>query len=641
MSLSQCRRVEARDSYLHLHGLVFETSIYSWQDQPGKLASFSGFFAPFSRRFARRRDLTPRTLPPPRAGRSPSVPRLRARSFFRCSDDWRRAACELLFEPACISIFSRRSSGRSMRHPCLGFRNLIGHPPLTYVSFPAGVRPAARCNILVWGFAIRSAIRRSHWSLFRPAFVRLLALFVTHYPSRELFAIRSAVRRTAIRLTRSSRFEPAFVRPLALFVTHYPSRELFAIWSAVRRTAIRLTRSSRFGPAFVRPLARSVRYTLSFSRAFRNPIRRASHGHPPHTVVSFWAGVCLVARSFASSFVRSNAVRLLLPVFASLLDALSGWKPSVFSILARSQRTFSREPHVAVECRPALVTLKNRSAIAVGLPYAHGQLSPEPGAHAVPFAALPICRCLHLPSEGSHSLLCGAHQVASPRSGAGRSANPPVARHTTGRQSVRAILEPIRWCSYDLLSYCTAVLRVANPFRDAHQTYRIATLGRRTVGQSAGSTTYDGSPPRLRDRRSNGSPLRSDDLSLDCDARKLASRRASPKPPVDCRIYRCRTVHQVVRPTQLKDVPEMPVGWSDRRMHFWFGPAAIPLSHLHVNFLGAPLYIEGWGQEVTMSKIGQIDIFAPMTLKSGLLCPHKFSRPCAYWKWVKVNARNV
>lgn len=36
MSLSQCRRVKARDSYLHLHGLVFETSIYSWQDQPGK-----------------------------------------------------------------------------------------------------------------------------------------------------------------------------------------------------------------------------------------------------------------------------------------------------------------------------------------------------------------------------------------------------------------------------------------------------------------------------------------------------------------------------------------------------------------------------------------------------------------------------
>ena len=36
MSLSQCRRVEARDSYLHLHGLIFETSIYSWQDQPGK-----------------------------------------------------------------------------------------------------------------------------------------------------------------------------------------------------------------------------------------------------------------------------------------------------------------------------------------------------------------------------------------------------------------------------------------------------------------------------------------------------------------------------------------------------------------------------------------------------------------------------
>ena len=381
MSLSQCRRVEARDSYLHLHGLVFETSIYSWQDQPGKLASFSGFFAaPFSRRFARRRDLTPRTLPPPRAGRSPSVPRLRARSFFRCSDDWRRAACELLFEPACISIFSRRSfvrpldatsllgvsqsdrpsaahislfsgrrsSGRSMQHPCVGFRNPIGHPPLTLVSFPAArsvrytlsfsrafrnpIRRASHGHpphsVVTFRAGVRPAARSVRYTLsFSRAFRNPIRRASHGHPPHSVVTFRAGVRPAARSVRYTLSFSRAFRNPIRRASHGHPPHSVVTFRAGVRPAARSVRYTLSFSRAFrnpirrashghpphsvvtfragVRPAARSVRYTLSFSRAFRNPIRRASHGHPPHTVVSFWAGVCLVARSFASSFVRS------------------------------------------------------------------------------------------------------------------------------------------------------------------------------------------------------------------------------------------------------------------------------------------------------------------------------------------------
>ena len=72
------RRV--RDSYLHLHGLVFETSIYSWQDQPGN-------------------DLFYRSLPCPNL-LAPAFPLLilpcskptLACHRFDCPGDWRHAA---------------------------------------------------------------------------------------------------------------------------------------------------------------------------------------------------------------------------------------------------------------------------------------------------------------------------------------------------------------------------------------------------------------------------------------------------------------------------------------------------------------------------------------------------------------------
>ncbi len=319
MSLSQCRRVEARDSYLHLHGLVFETSIYSWQDQPGKLASFSGFFAaPFSRRFARRRDLTPRTLPPPRAGRSPSVPRLRARfSAARTTGDGPPASC---CSNQLVSRFSPgvRSSGRSMRHPCLGFRNPIGHPPLTYVSFPAGVRPAARCNILVWAFAIRSAIRRSHTSLFRPAFVRpldatsLCGLSQSDRPSAAhigLFSGRRSSGRSLCSLhiillaSFSQSDPPCAARPPASLGRHVSSRRSSGRSLCSLHIILLASFSQSDPPCVARPSASLGRHVSG----------RRSSGR----------SLCSLHIILLASFSQSDP-------------------PSVFSILARSQRTFSR-----------------------------------------------------------------------------------------------------------------------------------------------------------------------------------------------------------------------------------------------------------------------------------------------------------